>query len=227
MLTAQPRDSFTKVFVELPDGRLEPGVEHLIPDDVAIQPIELPTISTDPSIQARYETMRLSGQSHKMAEMLAVRKFPGVRTDSVFNDGRFSGSSLEKCPAHMKWLRDQAEAAGVSVNGKYYLSGLADFPGDPTAWVGDRGDVLRVCEAKGLTIREGMIDYQAPEVEPMPDVAIGDDIIEREVDRTMAENPFANRDDVRDAVYALRTGASDNNPLLVDDYFESDIEATV
>jgi hypothetical protein len=189
---------------------------------------ETTLVSSEPGTQVQYFIMRLEGQSHNMAEMLATRSFPGVKTDSVFNEGRFSGSDqFAQCPAKGTWLRAQAEAAGVNPAGKYYLSGLADFPGDPTAWVSDRGDVLRVAEAKNLTIRDGYVSHYAHETEPLPDVTVADDIIEREVDRTLWENPGARREDVRDAVYTLRSGREDPNPLLVDDYFESDIAATV
>jgi hypothetical protein len=216
------------LYVELPDGRFDKVVASFVPGDMPVDVIHLPIVSTDPAIQSRYESARLDGQSHNFAEIVAFRKFPGIVTDSIFNEGRFSGQDqFAKCPAQGAWLRAEAEKHGVNTTGKYYLSGLADFPGDPTAWVSDRGDVLRVAEAKNLRIMDGYVKHEPHEVEPMPDVEIADDLVEREVDRTMAECPGARREDIRDAVYTLRSGRVDDNPLLVDDYFESDIEATV
>jgi hypothetical protein len=219
--------TFDELFVVLPDGRLDRDGARFIGDDVAIESVELPIISSNQDVQMRYEQMRLAGESHNLAEIFATKRFCGVKSDSIFNEGRFSGSSLDHCPAHEKWLRAQAEAAGVSTTGKYYLAGLADFPGDPTAWVDGRGDILRVCEAKGMSIKDGFLSYRAPESEPVPDVQIADDIVEREVNRTLAECPGARREDIREAVYNLRSGKEDDHPLLVNDYTEADIAATV
>ncbi len=181
-----------------------------------------------PARVQHYIECRENGCSVNLAACLASRSFPGIKTDSIFNEGRFSGEDqFAKCPAQGAWLRAQAEAAGVNTTGKYYLSGLASFPGDPTAWVSDRGDVLRVAEAKGLRIKDGYVTYEPGEAEPMPDVMIADDIVEREVDSLMIENPGARREDMREQVYALRSGGQDPNPLLVDDYTEADIAATV
>ena len=135
--------SFDNIFVELPSGVYERAPEGIIVDPKDVNPILFPIVSSDLVVQARYENMRLDGQSHNMAEMLATRSFPGVKTDAVVNEGKFSGDRGKVGP-HQLWLKQQAEAAGVSTAGKWYCSGLASFPGDPTAWVGDRGDVLRI-----------------------------------------------------------------------------------
>lgn len=181
-----------------------------------------PVVSRDKQKQADYLNMRFSGESHNMAEMLATRTFPGVKTDAVFNEGKFSGQSTGECTPHGIWLREQARLAGVSTNGKWYCSGLASFPGDPTAWVDSRGDVLRIAEAKNMTTH-GYVDYEGHETDPGDDIDIADDIIEDEVRDILAANPFAAEDAVRDEVYALRTGAVDNNPLLCKDYTSTDI----
>ena len=40
---------------------------------------ELVRMSTNPDIQQRYERMRNAGETHAMAEILALRTFPAVR----------------------------------------------------------------------------------------------------------------------------------------------------
>jgi hypothetical protein len=208
-------------YVELPGGSYEVLPACVSEEGLEFHPIAFPTVSPDPVVQARYEDMRLDGQSHNMAEMLATRSFPGVKTDSVFNEGKFSGDTGRIGPQEL-WRIQQAEAAGVSTTGKWYCSGLASFPGDPTAWVSDRGDALRVAKEKNLTLH-GYIEHQGYETDGGGDLAIADEIIEDEVQDILEENPFASADDVREQVYATRTGAVDTNPLLCEDHFTTDI----
>ena len=87
-------------------------------------------ISYDFAVQVKYFEMRLKGESHNMAEMLATRSFAGIRTDAIFNEGRFSGESRGHCTAHETWLRQQAEKHGVNTAGKYYIT--AKYPDDIT-----------------------------------------------------------------------------------------------
>jgi len=212
-------------FVTLPDGRYEEvrhnSVVDLCVPEAEFTPILFPIISNDIVTQARYENMRLDGQSHNFAEMIALRRFPGIKTDAIFNESKFSGESGQ-IPKQQKWLRRQAEDAGVATNGKWYCSGLASFPGDPTAWVGDRGDVLRIAREKNLTVH-GYVEHEGHETDGGGDIPISDDIIEDEVSDILESNPFAEADDVREEVYAIRTGAVDDNPLLCGDHFTTDI----
>lgn len=217
----------------LPDGRAE--ARNDIPNDVAMTQWKdwseaqresvatllnsWPVVSSDPDIQVSYLRMRVEGESHNMAEMLATRSFPGVKTDSIFNEGKFSGAA-GRIDAEEVWLRKQAESAGVSTAGKWYCRGLASFPGDPTAWVGDRGDVLRIAQEKNLTVH-GYVEHKGHEVDPGGDLAIDPEIVDSEVADILDSNPGARAEDVREHVYALRTGAIDPNPLRVGDYDES------
>lgn len=177
---------------------------------------ELPIVSADPATQARYEELRANGESHSFAEILACKAFPGLKTDSVWNEGRCNGNQFETCQPRGDWYRRKAEEAGVSTTGKTYLSSLAEFPGDPKAWVSDRGDVLRVAKEKGFRA-EGFVNYRPPEVEPIPTVPIAPELVEREVSEILESNPGARHDDVRERVVELRTGQVDPNPLLVQD----------
>lgn len=176
-------------------------------------------ITNNFAIQMDYWKMRKNGESHRMAEMLATRSFPGIKSDAIFNEGRFSGEA-GRIGVEQRWLQEQAEAVGVSTTGKFYCRGLADFPGDPTAWVSDRGDVLRVAREKNMTVH-GYVEHKGRQVEPNADVRIADDLVEGEVDEIMAECPDADRETVREEVFAVRTGGVDPNDLRVGDYDES------
>lgn len=173
------------------------------------------------SVMTKYVEMRLGGQSHNMAEMLATRSFPGLKTDSIFNQDKFSGSG-GRIDVEERWLREKAERAGVSTNGKWYCRGLASYPGDPTAWIGDRGDMLRVAREKNLTLH-GYVEHKAHETDGGGDVPIASDIVENEVHDIMEGNPFANVEEVREQVTNMRSGAVDNSPLHCQDYFTTDI----
>lgn len=184
-------------------------------------PCEDDVVSQNFDAQVNFWLMLLKGESRSMAEMLATRSFPGLKTDSIFNEGKFSSDSGQIGQEQL-WLQKQAEAAGVSTNGKWYCRGLASYPGDPTAWVGDRGDVLRVAREKNMTV-QGYVEHKGHEVDPGGDVAIASDLVDSEVADILESNPFANPEEVREQVTAVRSGAVDTNPLLCGDYESTDI----
>ena len=99
-----------------------------------------------------YWDMRTAGQSARLAEMLALGAPPMSNTDREFLEGRCNGNQFDGGPLRQDIgdrFRKVAEAAGQSVKGKVYIGGLARFPGDPHAWVSDRGDVKRIVEGRG------------------------------------------------------------------------------
>ena len=175
---------------------------------------------TSPDQLVLYVNSRLAGTSHNLAEMFATRSFPGIKgTDAIFTSDWFSGDD-DQNPYEQVWLREQAEAAGVSTTGKKYLRGLADYPGDPTAWVGGQSDVLAVAKAKNMTVHgyvehEG-IKYEGPDPFDRP-YRVADDLIERELDSIIGDDLSIDRDDLREQVREIREGRVDPNPLLVQD----------
>lgn len=206
-------------FVILPSGVAEPS--DAIPDDVALTPIDPRIVEAcedgigTPAQLDRYLECRANGCSRRLAASLALKRFPAIKTDSIFNEGRVNGNQFEHCPRQGDFLRKIAEEAGVSTTGKYYCRGLAEYPGDPMAWVSDRGDVLRVARAKNLNIVDGYVTHKARDVEPMADVPIAADLVEDEVADILDANPGAKPELVRDEVYRLRTGQVDPNPLVL------------
>jgi hypothetical protein len=216
------------VFVVLPSGEFEPVPKSVTYEEKdvyeirEIHPLVKEAVEEGikfPEQLDFYMDCRMNGESRKMAAMFATRSFPGLKTDSIFNEGRFSGDS-GRISVEQQWLRAKAEEAGVSTAGKYYMRGLADFPGDPTAWVSDRSDVLRIAKAKNMTVH-GYVEHQAREVEPTPDVPLADDIVEREVDEVMSYGLNIPREQLREEAFANRSGAVDNHDLLVGNYDES------
>lgn len=168
-----------------------------------------------------YMLSRLFYGAHEDGMAFATKRHPGIgfpalRTDSEFNKGRCNGNQFETVPGLGDHLKRQAEAVGISTNGKYYCHGLAEFPGDPEAWVGSRGDVARVAEKKGFHVT-GSVEYRSAEREPMKDVEIAPELVEREVNEVMAQDGGYRREDVAERVRDLRAARVDINPLCVDE----------
>lgn len=90
----------------------------------------------------------------KLREMLESGQVPAGMTDSVFLEGETDNSQQQRLGMFAEQFKSQALAAGVDPKGKVYKSGLASYPGDPSAWVNSRADVLRVCEEKNLTAHD-------------------------------------------------------------------------
>lgn len=163
----------------------------------------------------RYREMRIGGQSHNIALMLATKTFPGAKTDSIFNEGKFSGQNAHGCHSKELYLRQLAEKQGFSTNGKWYCSGLASYPGDPDGWVSGRGDVEAVCRKKNFTILDGYVKHTGHEVAPKPDIDVDPRLIHSEAKEIMETHPGARYGDVYERVHELRTGKIDPNPARV------------
>ena len=181
---------------------------------------ETPRISEDPVIQRRYEELRRNGESHRMAEVLACRKFPHFSgTNDDWMRGRENGKQFEGNPWLGEHYKRVAERAGVSTTGKIYCTGVAAYPGDPRAWVSDTSDVLAVARERNLTV-DGIIKHQGHQVEPTKDIEIAPDILAREAIK-LSQSTGMKFDEAVDKAYALRTGRVDPNPALVDDHTPS------
>jgi hypothetical protein len=121
-----------------------------------------------------YARMRRMGESHRMAEILALRTFPATRTDKEFLKG--THEQFADAPGVGDRYKAIAEAHGLNTNGLVYIRGLARFPGDPQAWVSGRGDVSRIAEERGWGVH-GAVEVERREVEPEPDITVADDIV--------------------------------------------------
>jgi hypothetical protein len=165
-----------------------------------------PTISDNPRTQAFYESMRRKGESHNMAEMLAVREAPGVETDSTFFAGigtlakQFEGD--EKVLEHVV---SRAKALGYNPNpNDFYNGALVDpeiGPGDPAAFVpatGGRGHVRKVCEQRDWSCSGSVNVKRSRREPPKPKVRLADDIVQATVNTMVERNPDLAKVDRRD-----------------------------
>lgn len=116
----------------------------------------------------------------RLCDMFLAQQPPGSQTDREFLYGHCNGNQFEKQPHVGDFYRAWAAAAGVNTTGKVYKKTLARFPGDPQAWISDRGDVRRLCEQRGDGC-EGDVTVKLPDVEPPKEIALADDIVEKAV----------------------------------------------
>ncbi len=113
----------------------------------------------------------------------------GLMTDKVFLGGlSTNGDQFETAPEQGDYYRAVAEAKGQSVKGKVYLSSLAEYPGDPKAWVDGRGDVRRVLEDRGWNSR-GAVNVKSQAREAPERIDVAEDIVDRQVALEVAADP--------------------------------------
>ncbi len=162
--------------------------------------MSFPIISDSMATQSFYEDLRRKGESHNIAEMLALRQVPMSNTDREFLQGR--GGCFDQFNGNEElgaYYRRVAESHGQNVTGKVYMSGLAAFPGDPRAWVTGRGDVADVLRERGWG-GEGSVNMPVTNVAAPTGGGIASDVVDRLVGERMEENPTARAEDVRAAV---------------------------
>lgn len=151
-----------------------------------------PIVSSDPTIQNSYVAMRRDGQSHSMAEMLAFRQGPGLRTDNTF----FANQDSQYADPKIRAYRQLAEQSGVDVNGAKYFSQLARWPGDPLAWKRSRGEIVEHCETFGMGLTmDGEQKVKARlDAPPAPDIPIAPDIVHDKLEDVFDSNPELERE---------------------------------
>lgn len=157
----------------------------------------------DPYKQARYELMIEAGESGSLAEMCAAQQAPGIgMTTSIFMQGKHDGGISD--PEHAERYRRIARENGVNPEGKMYCSGLASFPGDPTAWVNTVKEAKDHADVMGLKL-EGGINHTPPEWEE----PAGDDNIE------FSNKKYVAADDLVSDEMEME---AENNPELIDEW---------
>ena len=149
---------------------------------------DYPIISNDLEIQNVYEDIRAQGTSHKLAEMLAMKRGPSLSTDTRFR-ADLSDDPFDGVPEQFKLAyAAKATKAGINPTGKHYNGLLARFPGDPEALVSDRSDIRRVAEKRGLGVECGPVKTKMREAPPDEEpYRVAPDIVEREVNRQIKE----------------------------------------
>ncbi len=157
----------------------------------------VPEVSEDPYIQQHYVESRRAGTSHLLAEMFALRQPPMSNTDREFLEGRCNGNQFEKQPAAGEFYRSMALAGGVNPVGKVYCSGLAEYAGDPRAWVSGRGDIQRICEERGWGC-QGSVNLPVRNVAERGSGELAPDIIESKIKEVLAQTPEPERVDTED-----------------------------
>lgn len=133
-----------------------------------------------------YLHLRDQGVEHVWAAMTACRRGALMaNSDRAFNqhyrqvmEGRM-GTFQEKILQH-------AQAAGISTQGKYYVSGLGGYD-DPGAWVSTTDDVLSVCRDRNYTATGG-VQHQGY-VEPPKVIPLAEDLIEESIAEELADDP--------------------------------------
>lgn len=159
-----------------------------------------PLISDNIGVQACYEFLRGNGESHKMSEMLAFRQPPRAQTDREFFEGF---GTLEKQFRGDEQIRDRV--IKIAINNGYkpnandvYLSSLANYPGDPEAFVpatGGRGHIKSVCEKRGWEC-DGTVKtkYQEPREEPKSN-PMAKDIMAKKIKESHKRSPSSKKMD--------------------------------
>jgi hypothetical protein len=151
---------------------------------------EWPVVSDDAGVQAFYEDRRREGVSHNLAEMFAHQQAPLPKSDTAFlaaiNPG---GQQFADNPELGERMAAPARAAGVNITGATYLSGLAEFPGDPRAWIRGKGDVEKLCTERNWQCR-GAVNVNAETgVAPMAAVDVAPDLVEAKALDMIEANP--------------------------------------
>lgn len=137
----------------------------------------------EPAAQADYESLLASGMDKGDAHERVERdRLMGayIPKDQRLKPKPFYivGSDDQKRIARLAHVKDmaendpdkydqyvrQAKAAGVSIAGKGYSSGIAAYPGDPDAWYKDDSDLAAKAKLKGGHVgkEDGLMKIQMP-----------------------------------------------------------------
>jgi len=129
-----------------------------------------------------YVCLRLSGESHRMAESIAAQRCAMGMTDDIFFAGLgMLGDNMR--PAQLQSLIDTAKAQGFTPTANHvYMPGLARFRGDREAFVSrsdGRSYIKKLIESRGWECEGGVnVKGRSPEADPLDSAKpLADDII--------------------------------------------------
>lgn len=123
----------------------------------------------------------------------AERRFgvPIAKTDALKGEV-FGGDQFGHNEKSRKAALKAARMAGVNVNGKMYMHGLARFPNDPEAWVANRSEAKRKCELSNLTCEE--LGVKGEKIEPAKNVDVSPDLVDQELRDMVVSGKIDKRD---------------------------------
>lgn len=112
----------------------------------------------------------------------------GLVTDTaIFTGDKLGG--IGKAPPFVRERYDRlASAAGIVTSGKQYMPELADFPGDPRAYVDSRADMKRLALERNYTIESDHVNVKAEAMAP-PVEGLDVKIARSHARRIQRENP--------------------------------------
>lgn len=124
--------------------------------------------------------------------IIETGQFPGVQTDTAFHANR--GSLLKQLSGDEAWAKKLAQTAkkngGVITSDHTYISQLAEYPGDPKAFIppGEgRGYIKKLCEARGKSVT-GAVEYEAPKRDiPKRKTRLAEDLVQSQMRRYRTE----------------------------------------
>lgn len=122
------------------------------------------------AVYDKYLQLLATGESPKMAAMIASRKMPGIKN----TDTQFVKRERSRMADMSEHAREEivkiARRAGINTTGKTYSGELGKY-GDAHAWVSDTSDVRSIAKERKLRVT-GMVNVDAlPEVSPKVDMA--------------------------------------------------------
>jgi hypothetical protein len=154
---------------------------------------------------AQFDEIVANGGTPAFASMICMRSAPGTggseqafwngtyRTSNgkLMNDDKRRSHGLADMPRDMaERMIAKAKRAGVQIQGKWYMSGLADARGvaDPEAWVGDISDIKRVAVKRNLNVH-GIVEHQGTLAPPPPEKPLSDRLVRESVHEMLTDNP--------------------------------------
>jgi hypothetical protein len=143
-------------------------------------------------------------KSSRLSDMLSEQRAPHGVSDCTFMKDTANGKQFQGQEQAGNHYREVAESLGASVTGKKYIAGLANFPGDPEAWVDSRGDAQRLLEKRGWG-SEGTINVKARESAEPPKAGpeVAEDLLDKYTNQIADAQPMphlVDRADLREQV---------------------------
>ena len=143
--------------------------------------------------QEIYNQALSNGCSPVMADMLASRQGPGLKTDTSMYAGFGTlEKQFEDNQPHLRKITEEAQKRGYKPNPNYvYEPSLATFVGDPLAFVPPNeaeNHIRHVCEKRGMGC-QGAVNIKPPQVEPKQGPRLAEDLVREGVGIICRENP--------------------------------------